>query len=156
MGKRCLRGFVQVQLGSVSRHVEKPCHVVTILVSRYVMQVLVVSVLDQEAACAHVENQRTRYPVLRMSLHVGIAVIEFWSVEYTSAPSAVTEGNVKPADRKSRSSVAVENTQNACLVTSLIYVKPNVLKLGIARDISARENVVLETARHVTSSVDVR
>lgn len=40
--------------------------------------------------------------------------------------------------RRLKSSVAVENTPSNCPVISLIYVRPNALKPGTARDISAR------------------
>lgn len=153
--KRWLNDCVQVQPGSVMWFVEKRYLVGITPVSWFAMVVYVASVLVLEIACAHVEKQSTLCLVQKMCPLAVIAAIRFCSVEYTSAPSAVTEVHVKHADRRLKGNVAVESTPSKYPVISLIYVRPNALKLGTARDISARGSVALETARPVTSNVDV-
>lgn len=145
---------MQVQYGTVIKYVERHCHVVIIHVSKFVMLVLVERVLALGRGPVHVRNQSFHYPVQKMYQLVEIAVTKYLSVESIGVHSVATEVPVKHADKKWKSSVAVENIQSECHVTSLIFVKLSVLRCGTVKSINVGESVALETVRLVIKIVD--
>lgn len=152
--KKKRKEVVRAQCGTVTEYVERHCHVVTIHVSKFVMLVLVESVLAPGRGHVHVRNQSFLCLVQKMYQPVETAVTKCLSVESIGAHSAATEDLVKHADKKWKSSVAVESIQSECHVTSLIFVKPSVLKCGTVRSINVGESVALETVYLVIKIVD--
>lgn len=126
VAKKKQKEVVRAQCGTVIKCVERRCHVVIIHVSKFVMLVLVESVLAPGRGPVHVRNQSFLCPVQKMYQLVVTAVTKCSNVESTGAHSAATEGLVKHADKKWKSSVAVGSIQNECHVTSLIFVRQSV------------------------------
>lgn len=145
---------MRVQCGTVIKYVERHCHVVIIHVSKFVMLVLVESVLDLGRGPVHVRNQSFLCLVQKMYQLVETAVTKYLNVESIGVHSVATEVLVKHADKKWRSNVVVESTQSECLVTSLTFVKQSVLKCGTVKSISVGESVALETVHLVIKIVD--
>lgn len=145
---------MQVHYGTVIKYVEKHCHVVIIHVSKSVMLVLVENVLDLGKDSVHVRSQNFLCLVQKMYQLVETVVTKCLNVESIDVHSVVTEVLVKHVDKKWKSIVAVESTQNECHVINLICVKLSVLRCVIVRNISVGESVVLETVRLVIKTVD--
>lgn len=154
VAKRKQKEVVRAQYGIVIRCVEKHCHVVIIHVSKFVMLVLVESVLAPGRGPVHVRNQSFLCLVQKMSQLVETAVTKCLSVGSIGVHSVATEGHVKPADKKWKSNAAVESIQSECHVTNLTFVRLSVLKCGTVRSTSVGESVALETVYLVIKIVD--
>ncbi|KAK7807970.1 hypothetical protein U0070_003042 [Myodes glareolus] len=103
VAKRKQKEVVRAQCGIVIRCVERHCHVVIIHVSKFVMLVLVESVLAPGRGPVHVRNQNFLCLVQKMSQLVETAVTKCLNVGSIGVHSVATEGRVKPVD-----SVALE------------------------------------------------
>lgn len=145
---------MRVQCGTVIKYVERHCHVVIIHVSKFVMLVLVERVLALGRGPVHVRNQSFHCLVPKMYRLVETAVTKYLSVESIGVHSVATEVLVKHADKKWKSSVAVESIQSECHVIKPTFVKLNVLKCGTVKSINVGESVALETVHLVIKIVD--
>lgn len=91
---------MQVHCGTVTKYVGKPCHVVIIHVSKFVMLVLVENVLDLGKDSVHARSQSFLCLVQKMYQLVEIAVTNCLNVESIDVHSVVTEVLVKHVDKK--------------------------------------------------------